>query len=173
MVSLDRNQVVSITGFSTLYNKTTGTITSTFNSQAFSNSTDLSWARTMLHEAVHAYLVAFYAVDRPTWIATYPEMVEDWDVLQNWNDVHHEEYARSIVNEIALSLQEFGDSRGYNNLDLNYYKDLAWGGLEDTSAFMALSPSEQQRIKDIIRVELTKKDSDGNIKSQKGTDAGC
>src|SRR5690606_16594293 len=43
---------------STHYNTSTGTATTTFDSQAWPDATDLSWARTILHESVHAYVVA-------------------------------------------------------------------------------------------------------------------
>ncbi len=131
-----------------------------------------SWARTILHESIHPYLASYYAISRPGWIATYPEMVQDWGALQNWNDVHHEEIARSLVTMVAAALQDYGELMGYN-LSTQFYEDMSWAGLQNTSTFNALSASEQKRILDVIAVELTGEDTDGNIKSQKGTDAGC
>ncbi len=153
------------------YNPSTG-ITTTFDSQAWLGATNLSWARTILHESIHAYLASYYAISRPGWIATYPEMVQDWGALQNWNDVHHEEIARSLVTMVAAALQDYGELMGYN-LSTQFYEDMSWAGLQNTSTFNALSASEQKRILDVIAVELTGKDTDGNIKPQQGTDAGC
>jgi hypothetical protein len=53
------------------YNITTG-ITTIFDSQGFPDATDLSWAKTILHESVHAYLVTYFKTNRPGWVATYP-----------------------------------------------------------------------------------------------------
>lgn len=154
------------------YNSSTGTITTTFDTQAWPDATDLSWARTILHESIHAYLVSYYKINQPNWTATYPQMVQDWGTLQNWNDVHHEEIARSLVTSIGLSLEEYGQSQGYN-LSSQFYRDLAWGGLQGTSAFTNLSQNDKTRILNVIAVEHTGKDINNNTKTQKGTNAGC
>ena len=103
----------SIAETSPLYNAATG-VTTIFDSQSWTAATDLSWARTILHESIHAYLVTYFKVDKPGWIATYPEMVTDWGVKQNWNAVHHEEIARGLVTLIGNSLEVYGISQGYN-----------------------------------------------------------
>lgn len=154
------------------YDEINGSITTRFDSQNYPRATNLSWARTILHESVHAFLVSYYSTERESWIATYPEMVEDWGELQNWNDVHHEEFARTLVGDIATILKEYGEYKGYILSD-DFYMALAWGGLEGTSAFNSLSGTEQERIKNIIRIELTGKNLEGDLKFQKGDDANC
>lgn len=153
------------------YNVTTG-ITTTFDSQKYPEATDLSWARTMLHESIHAYLVTYFKVDKPGWIATYPQMVTDWGVKQNWNGVHHEEIARSLVKSIGGALEVYGVSQGFN-LTKQFYEDMAWGGLQTTDAFNNLPSSEKQRISDTLATELTGMDTNGNNKPQKGKKPGC
>ncbi len=46
---------------------------------------------------------------------------------------------------------------------------------EETPWFKAKFPnaSDRKRIKDLLAVELSTKDTNGNIKTQKGTNAGC
>lgn len=154
------------------YNSVTGTITTTFDSQTWLNATDISWARTILHESVHAYLSVFFKTDRPNWIATYPEMVQEWGTFQNWNDVHHEEFARSLIDQIALSLKEYGEFKGYN-LSNQFYEDMAWGGLQDTSLYQALPIGDKNRISDVLAIELTGQDIQNNSQNQKGVNAGC
>ena len=154
------------------YNKATGSITTTFDSKGWPDATDLSWARTMLHESVHANLAIQFAINRPDFIANYPTMVSEWGKLQNWNDVHHQEIARSIVNDVAIALEEYGKNQGYN-LTKQFYEDMSWGGLQDTSTFKSLSPTNQKRILNTISTELTGKDTNGNVKSQMGKNAGC
>ncbi len=157
---------------SSKYNRATGTVSTIFDSQNWKQSTDLSWARTILHESIHAILVAEFNTNRPNWIASYPEMVAEWGRLQNWNAVHHEEFARSIVNDIASSLEEYGRIQGYN-LSSQFYKAMAWGGLQSTSTFQGMSTSTKNRILNVISVELTGKDLNGNFKTQHGSNAGC
>ena len=43
---------------STNFSSTTNSTTTTFDSNSFSSATDLSWARTILHESAHAYVVS-------------------------------------------------------------------------------------------------------------------
>jgi hypothetical protein len=155
-----------------LYNKSTGTISTTFDSQAWLNATELSWARTILHESIHAYLSVYFSSDPKNFVLTYSQMVQDWGTLQNWNDVHHEEFARSLVNQIANSLEEYAVSKGYN-LPRQFYEDMSWSGLQSTSTFQNLPASDQKRILDVIAVELTGADTQGNTQAQKGTNAGC
>lgn len=99
-------------------------------------------------------------------------MASEWDKLQNWNDMHHEEIARSIVNDIALALEEYGKNNGYN-LPSQFYQDMAWGGLQETDTFKKLPFADQQRILNVISTELTGADSNGITKTQNGKKAGC
>ncbi|WP_230699725.1 hypothetical protein [Flavobacterium sp. ENC] len=152
------------------YNLATG-VTTTFNSDAWPNATDLSWARTMLHESIHAYLVVYYNVNEPSWKATYPEMLKDWEI-RGLNIAHHEEIAKTLVVQVGNALEAYGLSKGYK-LDKQFYQDMAWGGLHETNAFKALSKSDQKRISNTVTVELKGTDVDGDVKSQKGKKTGC
>lgn len=119
---------------SSIYNSSNGTVTTTFDTQAFLNATDLSWARTFLHESMHAFFIAYYNEDRRDFLGTYAQMVQDWNTYQNWNDVHHEEFARSLVNGIADALSEYGRNQGYK-LSRQFYEDMSWAGLQGTQPF--------------------------------------
>jgi len=154
------------------YNSSTGTVTTTFDTNKFGNASDLSVARTMLHESVHAYLVAFFKNDPLAASKSYSQLLQDYYQTQDANFAHHQEMARNFVNNLALALQEFGSNNGYNN-PLQFYTDLAWGGLEGTTYFANLSQTDKNRIGNIILIELTGKDSNGNTKPQKGNNAGC
>ena len=100
-------------------------------------------------------------------------MVQDWGTMQNWNAIHHEEFARSLVTAIADALQEYGNLKGYTNLNRQFYEDMSWAGLQATSIFQNFPLSDQIRILNTISVGLTGKDSQGNSTTQKGTNAGC
>ena len=153
------------------YNITTG-VTTIFDSQGFPDATDLSWAKTMLHESIHAYLVAYFNTNRPGWMATYPQMVTDWAIKNDWNAIHHEEIARNLVKSVGEALEVYGVSQGYN-LSKEFYQDMAWGGLHETDLFKKLPKSDQKRILDTLATELTGMDIDGETKQQKGKKAGC
>ncbi|WKK85392.2 hypothetical protein QYS48_26295 [Marivirga arenosa] len=156
----------------TRYNNSTGTTTSIFDSKSWPNASDLSWARTILHEAVHAKLVAHYNVDRPDFLGTYTDMVQDWNTYQNWEIVHHEEFARSLIKGITDALKEFGIQRGYSH-HRQFYQDMSWAGLQETEIFKKLPSAVRERILNVNSIELTGKDLSQISQTQKGTDAGC
>ncbi|MET3877048.1 hypothetical protein [Chitinophaga sp. OAE865] len=91
-----------------LYDSETGTVTTTFDSKKFTGATDLSIARTILHESVHAYLVSFFGYNRLNANATYPTMLQDWmnSKKPNLNTVQHNEMVRSFIIDIANALEE-------------------------------------------------------------------
>jgi len=169
------------------YNFSTKTVTTSFDSNKFGNATDLSIARTILHEAVHAYLVA-WEVNTPTFagrIAAYPMLMQDYaEATVGTNLAQHNEMIRFFVSHIAKALQEYGKQKGFN-YPSQFFNDLAWGGLTHTQDsngnivemnwFKALVPdaNDRKRISDVINIELTGKDFNGSSKTQKGNDAGC
>lgn len=165
------------------YNKATGTVTTTFNSKKFTDATNLSIARTILHESIHAYLIALAKNDPLATSKSYQQLIKDLATL-NANDAQHAEFVRSFVGDIAKSLQELGEKYGYK-YPSSFYNELAWGGLTHTSDpqgnsietpwFINSYPNsvDRKRILDTINTELTGKDSNGNKKPQMGKNAGC
>lgn len=156
---------------SSLYNEGTG-VTTTFYNRAWPDATDLSWARTILHESIHAYLVVYFKVDGIGANVAYPQLVEEWNAKKNIEVAHHEEMAISLVAQVGDALEIYGVSKGYR-LDRQFYQDMAWGGLTETKAFKALPFREKTRIKDVLSVELTGKDVDGDVQFQKGKRSKC
>ncbi|MBW8245260.1 hypothetical protein K1F50_20855, partial [Muricauda oceani] len=154
---------------STKYNKLTGTVTTTFDSQAWGNATDLSWARTMMHESIHAYVVAS-SYNAATIAQKQALLGPDW--ASAYLNYGHDYIANNYIKPMADSLQEFGNIKGYHH-SRQFYEDMAWAGLHSTSAFNGLPLATQKRINDVILIELTKKDTNGNPKPQKGNNAGC
>ncbi|MEY5068642.1 MAG: hypothetical protein RLZ47_504, partial [Bacteroidota bacterium] len=138
-----------------IYNKNTGRVITIFDSQKFKDASDLAVARTIMHEAVHAYLVTYFATNRAGFMGDYSKMVDEWEIYFNWNDVHHEEFARSIVNQISIALSEYANLKGYDISNPDYFNDMAWGGLTETSTFKKLSHDQQMRIKNLLSSEQT------------------
>ncbi|GIV36404.1 MAG: hypothetical protein KatS3mg032_0783 [Cyclobacteriaceae bacterium] len=174
---------------SQFYNRTTGTVTTTFDGSKFTSATDLSIARTILHESIHAYLIAYFRVDPLSARSSYPDLVNDYAQQVyggDANQIQHGEFVRNFVNDIAIALEEYGKNKGYTHTT-QFYKDLAWVGLTHTGVYDALgnpiettwfqssfpSATDRKRIVDTITIEQTGKDFSGTIKTQKGTNAGC
>ena len=161
------------------YDRLTGTVTTTFDSDNFKGGSDLAIAKTILHESVHAYLVAYFGVDQSSAKLTYSEYMDafrsstDAGNTPDLNQMQHDVMVNRLIGGVASNLIAFGKSKGYNLPDQFYY-DLSWGGLTETSAFKNLNPSVQNRIKDVIVSEQSGKDSNGNTSPPKGnTSGGC
>jgi hypothetical protein len=96
------------------YNATTG-IKTVFDVASYPQATELSWARTMMHESIHAYLTTYYMRNAPGFMADYPVMFQAWisDTNRGLNAAQHEEIARSFVKSFADAFEAFGVSKGY------------------------------------------------------------
>jgi len=153
-----------------------GKIITTFDTNQYQDATDLSITRTILHEAIHAYMLSDMKANPASFQVSFPALWSDWMAYKfggsNVQAYQHEEMARNLVGGMADSLEEFGLLKGYN-LTRQFYEDLSWGGLQGTNVFNGLSNSEQTRINNVVKIELSGKDLNGNIKSQKGTNGGC
>lgn len=90
---------------SSSFNMVSGT-TTVFDSQKYPDATELSWARTMLHESIHAYLVTYFRLDGINANIKYSEMIRDWSnkINPDLNEIQHNEIARSFVKSIGDAL---------------------------------------------------------------------
>lgn len=115
---------------SQIYDRNTGTVTTIFDSKKFSSASNLSAARSLLHESVHAYIVAFAGIDPINTTKTFPDLMLDLSITKynNGNQAQHAEFVRNYLDDIAIALKQFGQNQGFN-LTTQFYHDLAWGGL--------------------------------------------
>ena len=140
-----------------------------------SAATDLSMAKTIIHESFHAYLVFVYKfqnIDK-----SYKNLLDKYalDNSTNANDTHYGIFIQeNVISEIAEGLKEYGENNGYN-LSPQYYQDMAWGGLthiEQPSglgnyiinpAFNQVIPnnSDQQRIINRLNAEKNNQSVNG------------
>jgi hypothetical protein len=131
----------------TISGSTNGNILTTLNQVPLQLSSKLSVAKTLMHEAFHAYLVSVFEnnnIDNnyALLIEKYAKLYEPVDE----NDLQHYLFIKlNIVDEIKKALKEYGISQGYDFSD-EYYEDMAWSGLTETPAFDQLSPERQERI---------------------------
>ena len=168
--SLDPGQYGST---SSVYNRASQSVITTFDANQWQDATDLSMARTMLHESVHAYLVAYLANDPINFNATYSDMLQAWLAVKhpNLETIQHQEMVK-FVGDVANSLEAYGISKGYG-LPKQFYADMAWGGLESTKAFQSLPYADRTRISNTLRTEISGTDTSGNPTTQSGRKGGC
>ncbi|MGO4912823.1 hypothetical protein [Leeuwenhoekiella sp. W20_SRS_FM14] len=138
------------------YNSNTGNfeIKTTFNDNYLNSATQLSIARTMIHESVHAYLVyeggSNYTGDVYTALLVYA------NECGNTGLDKHYEFMGQYINGIAYSLYMWDRSYGSGgNLDWEYYYSMSFGGLfqvyqngqiaTSTDAFIDLVPNLTER----------------------------
>ncbi len=168
------------------YKRATGTVTTLFDSRKLRDASDLCIAAIILHESVHAYLVAYFEnegrfPDGGAFAKTYPALFKiyahDW---RNINIHQHTQMVQSFIADIANALQEFGRKRGYN-LPGQYYQDMVWGGLtsdsdyQPTILFLQLVPdsADRERILNRLSSEQSGYDLNGWPAQQSGTIGGC
>ncbi|WP_157287844.1 hypothetical protein [Pedobacter cryoconitis] len=156
-----------------IYDKTSQSVTSTFDSNLFKGGSDLAIAKTILHESIYAYLVAYFAKDALSANITYSDLVTKWETSHDLNGIQHDVIVNRLIGSVASNLINYGKNQGYNLQDQFYY-DLSWGGLQNTSAFKNFSPDVQKRILNVIKIEQSGIDTDGNQSKPKGnTSGGC
>ena len=162
----------------------------TISNDYLKKATDLSIARTMIHETVHAYLNVRY-----TQVLSFEDgfdfklkmekfAIDNGIANINSNKFHHE-FMGQYVDAMAASLLIWDEKYGSKtNLGWEYYRSMAFGGLlvermdangnlildkdgnkiyDDTNSFKALVPKESDRdkIKNILENE-----QNGNSKSK-------
>jgi len=125
----------------------------TINDFYLQKSTDLSFARTMIHEAFHAYLSCVYRFRN--FDMSYVNLINQYATQfnNNRNDIDHHIFAQNnIINHISQALMEYGALKGYT-LSQQFCDDMAWAGLIGTSAFNGLPQSQQDRIRSRLEAE--------------------
>ena len=122
------------------------------------SATDMSIARALVHEAIHAYILSYLDSDASSFTQTFPilfkNMVSKKYGIPNNNleRYHHEEVALNYVNSISEALADWDN----NNHQPQFYKDLAWGGLYETDIFQEtelISNTDRTRIYNVNNSE--------------------
>ena len=163
---------IAVAATSPDYDYETKTIVTRFNPEHHQKATDLAIAKTILHEAVHAFLVSEYFAGQIQYIKSYPELYEDKINGMKEIDAQHEEIVRSFIQDIAHTLGVYGMRKGYP-MNGTYYARLAWGGLMDTSFFDGLTETERNKIETIVNAEQHGFDRYGAPTFSKGTRTDC
>lgn len=117
------------------------------------NATNLSIARTIIHEMVHVYLTLYYRYDQIKAIKDFPAIYNAWQIKKyaDYNQIQHDEIEKTFVNDIASALKEYGDNTNTDANDI-IYNDLAWGGLNVQNSRL-LTDKEKRRIQNRLSTE--------------------
>ncbi|AMC11420.1 hypothetical protein Lupro_09160 [Lutibacter profundi] len=151
---------------------TVGT-TITLNNSYIETATQLSIARTIIHESVHAYLNGVYFSYTDFENKSLQEKMRQYAADNGYTDYSkfQHEFMGQYVNAMAYSLYEWDKDYGTGgNLGWNYYYSMGFGGLfqtysngiiaSETDSFKSLIPDsiERQKIANIIFNELKNND---------------
>lgn len=133
---------------------TSGIAVTTLDYGKLKDATNLSVARTMIHEMIHAYITLYFQNDPLNANKDYPEILAAWQASEkhDYNEIQHTEIAKNFVEDIAESLNEFGQKVGLININELVYNDLAWGGL-DFENNTSLTEADKQRIESRLSAE--------------------
>ncbi|MBD0352313.1 MAG: hypothetical protein ICV65_14275 [Flavisolibacter sp.] len=117
------------------------------------NATQLSVARTIIHELVHAFLTLYFHYDQLNASQDFPLTVLEWRAAENpnYNDIQHAQMEVSFLDDIAQALKVYGSSIGLS-IDDAIYADMAWGGL-DFQNNSSLSEVDKERIQNRLKAE--------------------
>jgi hypothetical protein len=117
------------------------------------NATNLSIARTIIHEMVHAYLSLYFRHEQVEAIKDYPSMYSAWRIKRypDCNRIQHDEIEKTFLSDIAAALKEYGEKTNVDANDVTY-SDLAWGGLNVQNTRL-LTAKEKRRIQNRIAKE--------------------
>jgi hypothetical protein len=139
-------------------------VTTILDFDKLQQATNLSIARTIIHEMVHAYLTLYFRFESINANKDYPQILEAWiqSEEQDYNKIQHDEIERSFVNDIALALVEYAATAGLTDVDEQVYTDLAWGGL-DFQHNSQLTGTERERIQNrLVAEQLNKRSGTAN-----------
>jgi len=132
-------------------------VTTQIQNSYINKASSLSLARTIIHETMHAYFQ--YALANYQTNPNINNLITVNNLLfspngtpyGNQNTAQHNQMAQDYVAGIALMLANYANYNGIQSPDpsrniYSYCEDMAWGGLEGTAAFSALSATDQTRI---------------------------
>lgn len=118
------------------------------------NATDLSIARTAIHESLHAIFV--YMIEEDLLLDSngnadvgFEQLVQAYidykSGLPEYLGIAHHQLMSDFVDDMALSLSNYSSANGYNSqngndITLEFCKKLCWSGLTTTQEFLTLYP---------------------------------
>ena len=118
-----------------------------FDTEYLNSATDLSLARTIIHESIHAMFYLGVDGGMGSAFTEANKLLYDGNGSYQLQPVQHQQMALNYVDEIATLLKSFANDRGItppvpeSERD-EYYELLAYGGLHDSDAWEELGLDE-------------------------------
>ena len=160
--------------------------------ERLNNGTDLALATSAIHESVHAVLIFAMETNKITIENTnvsddhilyqlVQKFLRKMIIKNEFGDVDPKDekkveelmhqYMTGLIEDIATSISEFGNSKRYN-LPFSYYKKLASHGLEENIKYYmmldgVLNQDEEQELADINEILLDEFKNRSNAKGTK------
>lgn len=131
------------------------------DSNYISNATDLSIARTIIHECIHAYISYIYQTE------IFSDLSKSLRYLlsQNGNDHNSSQHilmAQNFIESLSSALAAWDENSIGNS---EYYNFLSWsGGMQTIPAFYNLLPAYQQNC---INANIAEQTNNSNALGQK------
>lgn len=133
--------------------QTDGIKSITLDEDLVKDATQLSIAKTLVHESLHVYINYVMKNNRRSTI---------YNELQNYYKNFRNQYSHSVANNLSQHtfISQYVEALAYSlssydhdKQDISYYKALSWGGLESSEAYKKLKTSEKTKIQQIIKNE--------------------
>ena len=116
--------------------------TTVFNSTYLNTSTTISIVRTMMHEMIHAHLLHLnYGIQGDDMF----QSLQAFASAKGYSDLQelHHEFMPTFIDVISQGLHQWDVSQNPGNVQsLQFYKDLAWGGLYEKKQGQAMVPTQ-------------------------------
>jgi hypothetical protein len=165
-----------LSGKNAVTNKFGSDFTTIFSSTYLNTATTISIVRTMMHEMIHAHLLHLnHGSPGSDFTQSLNAFAQSLGIT-NLNDIHHE-FMPTYIEVISQGLYQWDLANNPSNVQSNmqFYKDLAWGGLTHhvdangnsvlTAAFTATFPNSSERS----RVLNVNNNEQNNTSQAKGT----
>lgn len=126
--------------------QTNGIESITLDDDLVRQATQLSIAKTLIHESLHVYIN--YIIE--PYIKEYnfvKVLSEYYKKYNNDNNLTQHNFMSQFVEALAYSLSAYD----FHKQDMSYYEAMSWGGLESSDAYKALSNKDE--IQKIIKNE--------------------
>ncbi|WP_025143815.1 hypothetical protein [Pedobacter jeongneungensis] len=137
-----------------------GSVHIDFNKTLLNAGTNLSIARTMIHESMHAYFLYGMAKANEPGYAAFVEANDllykkDGGEVKDKEQAQHELIAKKYVEQLAGMLAFYARINNITSPDASltideYCKDLAWGGLMKTKAYRA-APNKSRIESNVLK----------------------
>ncbi|WP_460486149.1 hypothetical protein [Capnocytophaga sp. HP1101] len=127
----------------------------TLDESLLREGSDLAVAQTIIHETLHAYMLM--QLDRMKIEHQYNDMGQRLlllyqNIKKKDTNITQHKLMTELIDAMAESLARY--DRGQHTMD--YYKQMAWGGLQETDEYKALPRKEREQIEKIWKYERTK-----------------